>query len=89
MARRSRPIAAQGGSLWGDLTNPLESRLIDGEIFTLSNRHDFYDHLLRNDAVDDSHALLGRIELVIAREVETALFPRCSPRRERLNRIRS
>ena len=45
--------------------------MVDAHVLTFPDRHHFHNHVLFNDAVDDSDPLLCRIELVIAREVET------------------
>ncbi len=50
---------------------PLEGFLIDGEIFSLSNSHDFDQDLL----VDDPDRFLGGVEFVVAGKVKACTVP--------------
>ena len=54
---------------------PLEGFLIDGEIFSLSNGHNFNQDVLVEDPVDDSDGFPGGVELVIAGEVKACSVP--------------
>jgi hypothetical protein len=49
---------------------PREGFLIDIEILSSSNRHDFNQDLLVDDPVHDTDGFLGGVEFVIAGEVE-------------------
>lgn len=53
----------------------LEGFLIDGEIFSLSNCHDFDQNLLVDDPVHDTDGFLGGAEFVIAGEVKACSVP--------------
>lgn len=55
-------------------SDSLQRRTIHGKFFSFTNRHDFDNDLLLDDPVDDSDAFFSRIELVIAREVETGFM---------------
>lgn len=62
--------------MWlGDGADSFDRGLIDAQVFTFSNRDDFHDDFLFNDAVDDSDSLLRRVEFVIPGEVEACSIP--------------
>lgn len=54
--------------------DPFERGLVHSEVFTFSDVHHVHNHLLFEDAVDDSHRFLRRIEFVITCEVESGLI---------------
>lgn len=66
---------------------PLEGFVIDGEIFSLSNGHDFDQNLLVDDPVHDTDGFLCSVECRV--RSRPAQFPSCSPSRGAISSFRS
>lgn len=61
--------------LWVSWLHSLEGFLIDSEIFSFSNGHDFHQDLLVEDPVHDPDRFLGSVEFVVAGEVKVCSVP--------------